>query len=72
MSAVRPEVGDVWEIYNPNTGTYKALVVNTTDFVHPYCITDDFQGAFLWHYTTETYLGKSKTNINELFEVKDD
>lgn len=48
MSALKPEIGDVWEINAPNVGTYKALVINTTDFVHPYCITDDFQGAFLW------------------------
>lgn len=72
MSAEKPEVGDVWEIYDPNAGTYKALVINTTDFVHPYCITNDYQGAFLWHYTTETYLGKSKGNLNDLFEVVDD
>lgn len=70
MSADKPEVGDVWEINDPNVGTYKALVINTTDFVHPYCITDDFQGAFLWRYSTETYVGKSKAKIEDLFEVE--
>lgn len=70
MSELKPEVGDVWEIYDPNVGTYKALVVNTTDFIHPYCLTDDFHGAFLWRYSTEKYLGKSKANINQLFEVE--
>ena len=71
MSALKPEIGDGGEINAPNVGTYKALVINTTDFVHPYCITDDFQGAFLWRYSTETYIGKSKANINELFEVEE-
>ena len=70
MSALKPEIGDVWEINAPNVGTYKALVINTTDFVHPYCITDDFQGAFLWRYSTETYIGKSKASIKDLFEVE--
>ena len=71
MSADKPEVGDVWEINDPKIGTYKALVINTTDFVHPYCITDDFQGAFLWRYSTETYIGKSKASIRDLFCVKE-
>lgn len=70
MSAEKPEVGDVWEIYDSNAGTYKALVINTTDYSHPYCVTDDFQGAFLWSYTTEKYLGKSKVNIKDWFEVE--
>lgn len=72
MSADKPEVGDVWEINDPNVGTYKALVINTTDFVHPYCITDDFQGAFLWRYSTETYVGKSKASVNDLFQTEQD
>lgn len=72
MSAEKPEVGDVWEINDPNVGTYKALVINTTDFVHPYCITDDFQGAFLWRYSTETYVGKSKASVNDLFQTEQD
>lgn len=67
-----PEVGDIWEIYGPNAGTYRAIVVNTSDFVHPYCVTDDYQGAFLWGYTTETYIGKSKAKLSDLFEVQDD
>ena len=70
VSENKPEIGDIWEIYDPNAGTYKAIVINTSDFVHPYCVTDDFHGAFLWGYTTETYIGKSKVNINDLFEVK--
>ena len=72
MSENMPEVGDVWEVYVPNTGTFKAIVINTTEFKHPLCITDDFQTCFLWRYTTESYIGKSKTNINQLFEVKDE
>lgn len=55
-----------------NAGTYRAIVVNTSDFVHPYCVTDDYQGAFLWGYTTETYIGKSKAKLSDLFEVQDD
>lgn len=75
MSKNKPEIGDIWEIYDPNAGTYKAIVINTSDFVHPYCITEDFQGVFLWGYTTETYLGKSKidvaTMISSLFSLED-
>lgn len=70
MSALEPEVGDIWEINDPKFGTYKALVINTTDFTHPFCITDDFDGCHLWAYSTEKYLGKSKVNIENLFEVE--
>lgn len=72
MSRETPEVGDIWEIYDPNAGTYRAIVVNTSDFVHPYCVTDDYQRAFLWGYTTETYIGTSKAKLSDLFEVQDD
>lgn len=27
--------------------------------------------AILWRYTTETYIGKSKANINDLFEIRE-
>lgn len=27
-------------------------------------------GAFLWRYSTETYVGKSKASIEDLFEVE--
>lgn len=72
MSREIPEVGDIWEINDPNAGTYRAIVVNTSDFVHPYCVTDDYQGTFLRGYTTETYIGKSKAKLSYLFEVKND
>lgn len=72
MSELMPEVGDLWEVYVPNAGTFKAIVINTTEYKHHLCITDDFQTCFLWKYTTENYLGKSKANINELFEVEDE
>lgn len=48
------------------------IMYNFSDFVHPYCVTDDYQGAFLWGYTTETYIGKSKAKLSDLFEVQDD
>lgn len=70
MSKSKPEVGDIWEISDPNAGTYRALVINTTNFKHPYCITDDLEGCFLWGYSTETYIGESKGSISALFEVK--
>lgn len=35
MSKNKPEIGDIWEIDDPNAGTYKAIVINTSDFVHP-------------------------------------
>lgn len=70
MSELKPEVGDVWEINDPKIGTYKALVINTEDFIHPFCITDDFGGCHLWRYSTEKYLGKSKASIKDLFEVE--
>ena len=72
MSELKPEVGDVWEVYVPNQGTFKAIVINTKDYVHPLCITDDFESCFLWRYTTEKYLGKSKADIKQLFEVDDE
>ena len=70
MSAEKPEVGDVWELCEPNGNTYKAVVVNTTNFYHPDCLTDDYEGCFLWGYSTEEYIGKSKASIKDLFEVK--
>lgn len=72
MSKEKPEVGDIWEIFDPNVGTYKAIVINTTHFKHPYCITDDLEWYFLWNYSTETYIGKSKAIISDLFEVQDE
>lgn len=73
MSKEKPEVGDVYEIYDTDTNQHhKALVINTRDFIHPYCLTDDFQSVFLCGYNTEEYLGKSKASIEKLFDVADD
>ena len=77
MSKDKPEVGDVFEIkmtqWKDYTKTFKAIVINTVNFVHPLCITDDMQSFFMIEGDAEyKYLGKSKANINELFEVQDE
>lgn len=78
MSAEKPEVGDVWK---PNSNEYSRVIVtyysNEFDVL---LIAIRYAGVlqkikkyhkkfFIKNYT---YLGKSKANINDLFEVQDE
>lgn len=72
MSKDKPEVGDVWE----NLGNFKVYIINFDVLVN----TCFFFNNELWQASfnlkdfleQHTYLGKSKANINQLFEVQDE
>lgn len=76
MSKLTPEVGDVWEVSGEIGGgyckTFKVVVINTINFIHPYCLSEDNEPFFMCEGEAEfKYLGKSKISIKELFDVKD-
>ena len=68
MSKDKPEVGDVWAV-----DFAKYIVLHTKDNTVQ-CLVSDFRMAefsisFLQQFCV--YLGKSRINIDELFEVKE-
>ena len=72
MSELVPEVGDLWKYFGKNM-----IVVGASGYLHPICVIqdgDEFDIAFLFqdNRCNYTYLGKSKANINQLFEVDDE
>ena len=71
MSKDKPEVGDVWQsTRSDKTKIYITRITNTI-----WCITDNGIGStrYFSKFTVRyKYLGKSKANINELFEVQDE
>lgn len=73
MSKDKPEVGDVWK-YQEKLYHISAI---TERFVEVWCLSsDDIIRKHNWvirdFKTVFTYLGKSKANINDLFEVQDE
>lgn len=71
MSELMPEVGDVWEIYG------KMYLVLTADQTTVDVLFNRFTYDTKSFLTKEfvkaaVYIGKSKSNINQLFEVQDD
>ena len=79
MSKEKPEVGDVWYDKMSNQ---KIVFIMVSDYYCEYIehyekLTESFE---IYTFTTGTnewkkgmkYLGKSKANINDLFEVQDD
>lgn len=66
-----PKVGDVW--VNPY-GDKLYIIDTMEDLVH--CVTDFYGGRattyLKWKFNHYTYLGKSKINNNDLFEVQDE
>ena len=73
MSKEKPEVGDVWEnlqekkfyIYNNYENRLVRGFSTQSGIMESFCLLiDDFFDLY-------TYLGKSKVNIKELFDVKD-
>lgn len=79
MSKEKPEVGDVWKFgthkyHVLESGKYNDVFDGITDGIM--CICDDFK-KFQGFKTRPflkgaVYLGKSKANINDLFEVEND
>lgn len=72
MSKEKPEVGDVWE-YQDKLYHVSAI---TDRVVEVWCrSSDDIMRKHNWiikdFATVFKYLGKSKTSIKELFDVKD-
>lgn len=69
MSREQPEAGDIF--LNKQSGR-KTLILYVKK--HCQCLVE--AGGLVVRYKSEfgkmTYLGKSKANINELFEVKND
>lgn len=78
MSKEKPEVGDVWE----NDDGVRIVFICVNDYYleymeHREVLTESFDiyrvkaGCNAWK-NGRKYLGKSKANINQLFEVLDD
>lgn len=70
-----PEVGDVWKVttkqWEGYTETFKVIVVNMVNFVHPFCLTEDCQPFYMDNEEADfTYLGKSKASIDDLFKTE--
>ena len=77
MSKEKPEVGDVWEVSGEICGGYcktiKVVVINTVNFIHPYCLSEDNEPFFMCEGEAEfKYLGKSKANIEDLFKTENE
>ena len=74
MSKEKPEAGDVWETNSKKMGTQKMLITGRNNYAL-YVITDKgvVGSRFLHKFKNEThkYLGKSKVNIKELFDVEE-
>lgn len=77
MSKLMPEVGDVWydegcreklHITNVDKFSVSFLSKNEDRYFEYFCILNDIR-EFSKSYR---YLGKSKANINQLFEVQDE
>lgn len=70
MSKDKPEVGDVWQ---NKTGRLRVYITKVDAWG---IIGISSSGAIvsknMYHLEKYTYLGKSKANTNELFEVKDE
>ena len=69
MSKDKPELGDVWI----NTKTNKKIYITGLGN-HVYVVSDSGVASSRWYcdfYKLYTYLGKSKANINDLFEIED-
>jgi len=70
MSKEKPEVGDVFSYKH-----YKMHVIAVQEDVHcVFLVTDDWKYwiAETFVFAECSYLGKSETNIQQLFEVQDD
>lgn len=72
MSKEIPEIGDVWECNGQ-----KMIVIGVSGYFHPLCIKKDgkeFEESWLFLDVelTYNYLGKSKVNLDDLFEVQND
>ena len=70
MSKEKPEVGDVWECNGQ-----KMIVIGVSGYFHPLCIKKDgkeFEESWLFLDVelTYNYLGKSKVNLDDLFDVE--
>ena len=70
MSKDTPEVGDVWI---NKTGTKSYYIVKLTNF-YVQCIINGGGVVNKYYdlFRNYEYIGKSKVNINDLFEVQDD
>lgn len=78
MSKDTPEVGDIWECNGQKIVIVNILAYTDENISPDYQILYNIKHWFdLGHIRKEdfdffTYLGKSKANINELFEVEDE
>lgn len=77
MSKDKPEVGDVWKVSGEIGGGYykafKVVVINTINFIHPYCLSEDNEPFFMCECEAEfKYLGKSKVKIEDLFKTENE
>lgn len=76
MSSKMPEVGDVWVYtkYTVHVSRIFELSDNTRAIVYIYNNNTIIERSIREEYFIKmfTYLGKSKVEINQLFEVQDD
>ena len=74
MSKDKPEVGDVW--INRSSFRVHIIGIDEDGIIYScfYSKNELWQGSFIKKEFLEQheYLGKSKANINDLFEVQDD
>ena len=78
MSKDIPEVGDVWQFKNNEYS--RVIVTYYSDEFEVLLIAIRYAGILQkikkyhkrWFVNNYNYLGKSKANINDLFEVQDD
>lgn len=71
MSERMPEVGDVWEVYSNKYLVLEADKI-TVDVLTKYLGYNNRSFLTKEFVKTGKYLGKSKANINQLFEVQDE
>lgn len=65
-----PEVGDVWQSINQ-----KIVIIARDEYMFG-CVVDNSQNIIQWRHKESfyeyKYLGKSKANIEQLFEVENE
>ena len=72
MSKEKPEVGDVWKL-KTKIKVYKILILNEYEDSYDVLVTEQnriWKTELITIDSNFTYLGKSKVNIKELFEVE--
>lgn len=77
MSELMPEVGDVWELHGHLMRMIRVGKEYNTEYTYALMklrgevlAVESYTASYI--KSVGTYIGKSKANINELFEVQDE